>query len=98
MRGLNDEDVKQCRAVASAWAEEIDYIVSQVSRHTKQPKEAILGKRRGAEIDRARQIAMYVAKREGVPESALAKAFGRDRSSITHNIGLEAKRRKEAAE
>lgn len=90
---LSEEDLRHCRAVAQSWATEIDEVVAAVARETGISKAAIYSKKRGEMVDRARQIAMFVARRQEIPEVAIARAFGRERSTVNHNVNLEAKRR-----
>ncbi len=97
MTVLTQEDINQCRAIATAWLDQVLEIMDAVAAEAGVNKGAILGPKRGQPTDRARQIIMFVADRQGVPRAAIAAALKRDISSVTYGIQAEAKRRKAAS-
>lgn len=93
---LSDADIQRCREIALAEIGIIRDIASQVSEATGVPHKAILGVRRDARTVQARQLVMYIARREGLSLKRIGYAMCRDHSTVRHGIEAEKKRRGEA--
>ena len=77
----------------------INEIVQQVSDFTCISVKDIMGKSRKAPIARARFLCWFVARQQGMTLQQIARAFGRDHTTILHGIQREeAARNAEVAE
>jgi chromosomal replication initiation ATPase DnaA len=70
-------------------------IVAEVALITGIPEEKILSKDISRAVARARDIAVFIADREGISSGAIGRAIGRDHSSILTGIAREKARRGE---
>ena len=74
-------------------------IETSVARVFGIPAEALLSRSRGvAHVALARQVAMYLAHMIGqFPQSAVGRAFGRDRTTVSHACAVVEDRRDDPA-
>lgn len=93
---LTEEDLEHCKAVAFADASRVLAIVKEVAQATGISERQILGARGSAAVTQARQIAMFVADREGIHRNVIAKTMKRDVSTVAHGVGVERARRRSA--
>ena len=92
---LTPEDIRHCRAIALAGRQRVEEIINEVAAASGVSRARLVGRQRGAASDRARQIVMFIARREGIPEATTAAALNRERSTISHGAVAEARRRAE---
>lgn len=98
---LTAEDIRHCRAIAIAGHERVRQIIAEVARESGVSRERIVGPQRSKDADRARQIVMFVASREGIHDTIIGRALNRDRSTVAKGAREEERRRaadQEAAE
>ena len=93
---LSPEDVRRCRDIVLRDADRVAMIVSAVAEATGIHSKAILGVRRDKATAQARQLVMYIARREGLTFEAIAYQLRRDHTTILHGVRAEKKRRGEA--
>lgn len=68
-------------------------IVQEVSQETGIKWTSILSNKRTRHIAHARQLVMYVARREGFTLGEIGAFLGRDHTTIMHGIRSEEQRR-----
>ena len=93
---LTAADLARCEAISPRRKTPMAEIVRAVSEQTGIPTTAIYGRKRTADIAQARQIVMYLCRREGVKLEAIASYLGRDHTTVLAGINAEKKRRGEA--
>lgn len=65
----------------------IEKIISEVARTYNVSENDILSERRTADLVIARQVAMYIAKETtGLSYKAIGESFGKDHSTVLHNV------------
>jgi len=65
----------------------IDNVIQAVEEVTKVPYDVMKGKRKYTNISEARQIAMYLIRRETIlSHHEIGKIFNRNHSTVMHNI------------
>ena len=67
----------------------INKIVAQVADLTCLPAKEIMGRSRKAPIAQARFLCWFVARQQGMTLHQIARAFGRDHTTILHGIQRE---------
>ena len=92
---LSSEDIIRCRAIATAEIGIIRGIAAEVAESTGVPHKAIMGVRRDARTVQARQLVMYIARRQGLSFERIGYAMCRDHSTVVHGVRAEEKRRGE---
>lgn len=92
---LTPDDIRRARDIAIDHMAAVRGIVDEVAEASGIRVAALVGRQRNAAADHARQLVMYVARREGIPEAVIALALNRDRSTVNHGARAEARRRGE---
>jgi chromosomal replication initiation ATPase DnaA len=92
---LTDDDVRRCRMISDGEIGIIRQIASAVADATDVPFKAIMGVRRDPRTVQARQLVMYIARRQGLSLQRIGYAMCRDHTTILHGIRAEEKRRGE---
>ncbi len=92
---LSDDDIKRCRMISDRQLGIVRQIAAQVSEATDVPYKAIMGVRRDARTVQARQLVMYIARRQGLSLTRIGMAMNRDHTTVMHGIRAEEKRRAE---
>ncbi len=65
----------------------IERIIEEVARTYRVSESDILSKRKTAQLAKARQIAMYIAKETTeLPYQAIGESFGKDHSTVIYNV------------
>lgn len=93
---LTAEDLRRCTEIDKAEVGIVSRITSEVAAATGVPHKAILGVRRDARTVQARQLVMYIARREGLSFERIGTAMRRDHSTVVYGVRAEEKRRGEA--
>lgn len=94
---LTAEDIRHARAIALAGIERAKQIAEEVAEASGIRKQVILSQRRNIATARARHLIMFIARREGITDSAIAIALGCDRSTVAKGIAAETARREKSA-
>lgn len=89
MTYLTDEDRAAIRYRPGRMAQ----IVQQVSQETGIRWTSIMSNKRTRHIAHARQLVMYVARREGFTLGEIGAFLGRDHTTIMHGVRSEEQRR-----
>lgn len=74
---------------------ELARLIEVVSHATGYPVADIVGRDRKAALVEARYLAAFEAQEAGFSHAVIARALGRDRSTIAHGIRAEAQRREQ---
>lgn len=91
---LTDEDLLRCRSIGAAQTQAVHDIIDQVASETGVNRSVLVGIRKSKTANAARQIVMFVALREGIPDTIVAKVMNRDRSTISAGAKREELARK----
>jgi hypothetical protein len=92
---LSPDDIRRCRMIAERELGIVRQIASAVAEQTDVPFKAIMGVRRDTRTVQARQLVMYIARRQGLSLARIGYAMCRDHTTILHGIRAEEKRRGE---
>lgn len=92
---LSPDDIRRCRMIAQGETGIIRQIALAVAEETGVPFKAIMGVRRDARTVQARQLVMYIARRQGLSLQRIGYAMCRDHTTVLHGIRAEEKRRGE---
>lgn len=95
IHNMTPEDIQRCRQIALRTVGRINAIVHAVAAETEVPVRDILGQTRVTRATHARQMVMYIARREGFSLSAIGRVLNRDHSSVAHGVKMEKARRGE---
>lgn len=95
---LTTEDLNSARMIALARIARVKDIAGEVSEASGVRKAAILGRSRRINACRARNLVMFIASREGIPNRTIAVALGCTDSSVSWGIKQERQRREGAAQ
>lgn len=90
---LSPEAVAACNAVFAQNRHTVHQIIDAVAEATGIPAKRILGTNRDAPTARARQIVMYEARQAGLSYPQIARAMGKDHTTIIHGVRAEEQRR-----
>jgi len=92
---LDETDLQRCAEIRTANFERarLTRIVEDVSEMTEVPFAEIIGNSRSRAIAHARQLAIFVARREGFSYPVIGGFFNRDHTSCIHAVEAETKRR-----
>jgi hypothetical protein len=90
---LSAEDIKRCQMISDRELGIVRQIAVQVAEATDVPFKAIMGVRRDARTVQARQLVMYIARREGLSLQRIGYAMSRDHTTVLHGIRAEEQRR-----
>lgn len=85
---LTPQDVQRAQNVGLRRGT-INEIVAQVAELTCLPAKDIMGRSRKAPIAQARFLVWFVARQQGMTLQQIARAFGRDHTTILHGIQRE---------
>lgn len=91
---LSADDIKRCRDISNRELGIVRQIASQVAEATDVPFKAIMGVRRDARTVQARQLVMYIARREGLSLQRIGRVMNRDHTTVLHGIRAEEQRRR----
>lgn len=94
---MTPDDIRRARSIAQSKTRRVWQIVAEVAKATGVSGRAILGPRRDAKTVQARQLAMFIAYRDGMTQEAIGRAMGRDHTTVSAAISREAKRREQEA-
>ena len=94
---LSPEDVDRAQHIGLR-RRTIDQITAQVSDLTGVSVKDLMSKRRTDRIARARFLIWFIAQREGMSLTQIARAFDRDHTTILHGIQQERRAREEGDE
>lgn len=65
----------------------IERIIEEVARTYQVSETEILSKRKTAELVKARQMAMYIARETTeLPYQSIGESFGKDHSTVLYNV------------
>lgn len=90
---LTDEDLSRCDQISGSAMGAIEAIAREVSQQTGIRLGELMGPSREHPIAHARQIVMFIARREGIAYAEIARCLRRDHTTIIHGVRAEAKRR-----
>ena len=90
---LSPESIAACKVVFGLHRNRVLELIDAVSAETGIPAKQIRGRCRKAHIVRARQIVMYEARQLGLSYPQIARAMGKDHTTIIHGVRAEEQRR-----
>lgn len=93
MKHLTAKDLDQCGAIRLRRNAVLEEILREVSAATGIPGHEICGRGRTAPVARARQIAYFVARQKGMTLDRIGEFFGRDHTTVSYGVRIEAARR-----
>lgn len=91
---LTQADIDRCKWVATR-NDRVLQIIQEVAEHTGIPQDAIMGASRSYAVCLARDLACYIAKRDGHSYPEIGRVMNRDHSTIMDAAKREAARRGE---
>ena len=90
---LSNEDIKRCRAIALRYNGQVKEIASAVCAEAHIPVSAVYGASRLPPIVAARQLIMYLARKEGLTLDVIGKAMNKDHTTVMEAVKREEARR-----